>query len=61
MRKTQIAKYMTGETRTLLVIVPLMLAMRTMLPPFPKRAIWRPAAWAVKRTPLTFTSMTCGV
>ena len=47
--------------RTLFVMLPLMLATRTMLPPFPKRAIWRPAACAVNSTPFTFTSITCGI
>lgn len=51
----------TSGSPTLFVIEPLMLAMRTMLPPFPKRAICRPAACAVNRTPFTFTSITCGM
>ena len=46
------------EVRTLFVIVPLMLAMRMMLPPFPNRAIWRPAACAVYNTPFVFTFIT---
>ena len=48
-----------GTQRTLFVILPLMLATRTILPPFPNRAIWRPAACAVNSTPFTLTSMTC--
>ena len=48
-----------NERRTLLVMLPLMLATRMILPPFPKRSIWRPAACAVNRTPLTFILNTC--
>ena len=40
-------------------MLPLMLATRMMLPPFPKRSIWRPAACAVNRTPFTFMFNTC--
>lgn len=50
-----------GRLLTLSDIEPALLAMRTMLPPFPKRTICRPAACAVNITPLTLTSITCGM
>jgi hypothetical protein len=40
-------------------MVPLMLAMRVMLPPFPNRRICLPTAWAVKKTPSQLTFITC--
>ena len=44
---------------TLFVMLPDTDAIRIMLPPRPNRAICRPAACAVKRTPVAFTSSTC--
>lgn len=40
----------------LFATVPLILAMRAMLPPFPSRIICRATAWAVMKTPVTLTS-----
>lgn len=44
-----------GGRRTRLAMVPLMLAMRTMLPPFPNLTICFATAWAVMNTPVTLT------
>lgn len=44
-----------GQINPLLATVPLMLAIKTMLPPVPRRTIWRATAWAVMKEPVTLT------
>lgn len=72
LRDIQKKKYfISGElrfkerTHTLFATVPLILAINTILPPFPNRIICLAAAWAVMKHPVTFTliirSQSCAV
>ena len=47
-----------AQQLTSIATLPQMLATRMMLPPFPKRIICCPAAWAVNRAPPAFTPIT---